>query len=110
MGADQLRHRRDAVGAHVRLWRQLLRHVEPAYVAAPGSLLAVAAWRSGDRALAEAALDEVAKTAPDYSMAGLIRQGLRSGISLDDCCDLTPEWLEEVWPVADARTGEKRAP
>ncbi|WP_393915913.1 DUF4192 domain-containing protein [Halostreptopolyspora alba] len=92
--------RSEAAGSvHVGLWRQVLRNVEPAYVAAPGSLLAVAAWRSGDRALAEAALDEVDRARPAYSMAQLLRQALRAGLPPQEC-EPTPEWLERVSPVA----------
>ncbi|MBB4933257.1 hypothetical protein F4561_004077 [Lipingzhangella halophila] len=90
---------RTAGSAHVRLWRQVLRNVEPAYAAAPGSLLAVAAWHAGDRALAEAALDEVAREHPEYSMACLVRQALRSGAPPGGY-EPTPEWLEQASPVA----------
>ncbi len=83
----------------VRLWRQVLRNVESSYAAAPGCLVAVAAWHAGDRALAEAAVNEVTLLRADYSMARLVREALRTGLPPDDCAP-TPEWLERVWPVA----------
>jgi Domain of unknown function (DUF4192) len=43
--------------AHRRLWTDLVRRAQPGYVAAPASLLAVAAWQEGNGALANIALD-----------------------------------------------------
>ncbi|MBB5435258.1 DUF4192 domain-containing protein [Nocardiopsis composta] len=67
-------------GVHVDLWRRVLRLADPCYTAAPGSLLAFAAWLRGDLALADAALDRVARAVPDYSMAALIRRALDAGM------------------------------
>ncbi|MBV2366536.1 DUF4192 domain-containing protein [Streptomonospora nanhaiensis] len=66
--------------AHVRLWREVLRHVEPGYRPAPGCLLAVAAWTRGDIALADAALDLVRAADPGYPLADLLCQALRAGL------------------------------
>jgi ATP-binding cassette ChvD family protein len=84
--------------AHIALWRHVLRCVGPAYAAAPGSLLAVAAWAVGDLALAEAALDRVERDAPGYSMAGLVRRAVRCGLSWEP---FPRHRLAPVGPAAD---------
>ncbi|RCV48928.1 DUF4192 domain-containing protein [Marinitenerispora sediminis] len=91
---------RDRIESHVRLWTRVLRHVEPAYTAAPGALLAFAAWQQGDRELVEAALRRVHEAEPDYAMAALIRQALRQGVSPRTWRHFTPEWLDGASPVA----------
>ncbi len=96
----------DTAEAHVLLWRQVVRHVEAEYAAAPASLLAVAAWTRGDTALADVALDRVQEVDPDYSMARLVRQALRAGVTWEP---FSPEWLEEIWPVSDARATSSAA-
>jgi hypothetical protein len=71
---------------HLELWRDLTRRAEERYVAAPASLLAYTAFMTGDGALANLALDRAQHANPDYSMAGLLREviqtGLRRGRSL----------------------------
>ncbi|GAB3213963.1 DUF4192 domain-containing protein [Marinactinospora endophytica] len=85
--------------AHVRLWRYVLRRVEPSYTPAPGALLAFAAWQQGDTALADAALDRVDSASPGYPMAVLLRQALQRGVSPRD------------WPQRGAgRAGEPPPP
>ncbi len=66
--------------AHIRLWTDLVRHVQPGYVAAPASLLAFTAWQSGNGALANIALDRALADTPGYSMAELIRQAISAGL------------------------------
>lgn len=66
--------------AHTRLWTDLVRHVQPGYVAAPASLLAFTAWQSGNGALANIALDRALADTPGYSMAELIRQAINLGV------------------------------
>ncbi|NYE46291.1 hypothetical protein HDA32_001411 [Spinactinospora alkalitolerans] len=97
--------RRERAQAHVLLWRHVLRRIEPPYSAAPGSLLAFAAWLSGDGVLADLALDRVDAAVPGYSMAELIRQALRCGVSPGDWRHFTPEWLEGRAPVAEQDGG-----
>ncbi|TQN32396.1 uncharacterized protein DUF4192 [Haloactinospora alba] len=92
----------EEVAAQLQLWRCVVRRVEPEYVPAPGSLLAVAAWNRRDIALAEAALAMVQEADPHYSMAGLVREALRLGVPWKG---FTPQWLEEVWPVAGPEEG-----
>jgi hypothetical protein len=59
--------------AHRRLWTDVLRRAEPAYVPAPASLLAFTAWQCGNGALANVALDRALEADPKYSMALLLR-------------------------------------
>jgi hypothetical protein len=72
---------------HCELWSEVLRRAEPDLVPAPASLLAFAAWRSGQGALAHAAVDRALDADPAYSMAALMDDVLRRGIppsTLDD--------------------------
>ncbi|GAA4908621.1 DUF4192 domain-containing protein [Streptomonospora salina] len=87
---------RESAEAHQRLWREVLRHVEPAYRPAPGSLLAVSAWARQDAALADAALERVYEVDPDYSMAVLVHRALRAGVPWQG---YPPESLQAVWPL-----------
>jgi Domain of unknown function (DUF4192) len=68
------------IEAHVRLWRDVLRRVREPYVPAPACLLAFAAWRTGDGALANIALDRALAADPHYSMARLLRELFVSGL------------------------------
>jgi hypothetical protein len=62
--------------AHLRLWTDVTRAAQPGYVAAPASLLAIAAWQNGNGALANIALDRALADDPRYSMALLIRDAI----------------------------------
>ncbi|MFY1635412.1 DUF4192 domain-containing protein [Solwaraspora sp. WMMB335] len=64
----------------VTFWQDVLRRAEPEQVAAPASLLAFAAWRAGNGALARVSLDRVLAEQPDYSMARLMDDVLTRGI------------------------------
>ncbi|MEV0588733.1 DUF4192 domain-containing protein [Nonomuraea sp. NPDC050310] len=64
------------VQAHLPLWRNLTRRLEPRFVPPAASLLAMAAWRSGDCVLASLAVERALTIDPHYSMAGLIRHAL----------------------------------
>ncbi|GAA4950654.1 DUF4192 domain-containing protein [Streptomonospora halophila] len=88
----------DTAEAHQRLWRHVLCHCEPGYRAAPGSLLAVAAWARGDTALADAALERVRRSDPDYSMAALVHRALRAGLPWRG---YPPASLQAAWPLED---------
>ncbi|WP_267887169.1 DUF4192 domain-containing protein [Thermobifida halotolerans] len=92
---------RSRIAAHISLWSHVLRRVDTAYAAAPASLLAFAAWQNDDPVLADAALDRAVAAEPDYSMAGLVRRAVHSGLSPRDWDGFTPEWLAEQAPVAD---------
>ncbi|HEX6970081.1 MAG TPA: DUF4192 domain-containing protein, partial [Micromonosporaceae bacterium] len=76
----------------VGLWLDVVRRVEPDLVAAPAGLLAFAAWRSGQGALAGVAVERARSAAPDYSMAQLMDEVLQKGI---------PPSALEGWPYAD---------
>lgn len=93
----------EEVAAQLQLWRWVAQRVESEYVPAPGSLLAVAAWNRRDIALAETALTMVQEVDPHYSMAGLVREALRLGVPWKG---FSPQWLEEVWPVAGPGDGD----
>jgi hypothetical protein len=87
LGLRQLRVRDDAwarmepefVKAHLQLWTDLTRMAPAGYVAAPASLLAFAAWQSGNGALANVALDRALADDSSYSMALLLCQVICSG-------------------------------
>ncbi|WP_025618068.1 DUF4192 domain-containing protein [Salinispora cortesiana] len=72
--------RTDGREADIALWADLLRRAEPELIAAPGSLLAFAAWRAGEGALAAVALERVLALHPDYSLALLVDDLLRRGV------------------------------
>lgn len=63
-------------GAHVDLWRDVVRRAPGELLAAPAALLAFAAWLHGDGALAWCALDRCREAEPDYSLADLLTQAL----------------------------------
>jgi hypothetical protein len=65
--------------AHTRLWTDVVRRAEPAYLPAPASLLAFTAWQSGNGALANVALDRALAVSPGYSMALLLRDTIDAG-------------------------------
>lgn len=62
------------------LWTDVLRRVEPDQVAAPASLLAFAAWRQGQGALACVAVERALRAQPDYPLALLLDEALRRGL------------------------------
>jgi len=65
--------------AHRTLWSRLVRRLAPRYIAAPACLLAFTAWRDGDGAVANIALERAYGVDPDYSMTRLLDQVLRTG-------------------------------
>ncbi|WP_406039587.1 DUF4192 domain-containing protein [Micromonospora sp. NBC_00898] len=73
--------RTDGRDGDIGLWTDVLRRAEPELIAAPGSLLAFAAWRAGHGALAAVALERVLATRPDYSLALLLDDLLRRGVA-----------------------------
>ncbi|QVQ51903.1 DUF4192 domain-containing protein [Spiractinospora alimapuensis] len=77
------------------LWLRVMRHAEPSYRAAPGSLAAFTAWRLGRGSLANLALDRVAEVAPEYSMARMLRGLLERGIPPSEWKDLNPDRLPD---------------
>ncbi|WBB78367.1 DUF4192 domain-containing protein [Micromonospora sp. WMMD882] len=77
---DDVWERTEGDDAHVDLWTDVFRRSEPELVAAPGSLLAFAAFRAGQGALAAVALERVLARQPDYSMALLLDDLLRQAV------------------------------
>ncbi|GAA4678454.1 DUF4192 domain-containing protein [Phytohabitans rumicis] len=65
---------------HVELWIDVLRRAEFELVPAPACLLAFAAWRSGQGALAHAAVERARRADPTYSMAQLLDEVLGRGV------------------------------
>jgi hypothetical protein len=65
---------------HLTLWTDALRRAEPELVPAPASLLAFAAWRSGNGPLARVAVERALHADPSYSFALLIDDVLCSGV------------------------------
>jgi hypothetical protein len=81
------------------LWTDVLRRTEPALAPPPASLLAFAAWRAGQGALAAVALDRALLADPAYSMAVLLDQAVRAGI---------PPSAVDDWPNARRATPADR--
>jgi hypothetical protein len=80
----------------LRLWTDVTQRADPALVAAPASLLAFAAWRTGDGVLAGLALERALRADPGYTMAHLLLRGLRQG--------LPPSALAD-WPAEAGTAG-----
>jgi hypothetical protein len=68
-----------AADGHRDLWSAVVRRADDDLVAAPGTLLALAAWRCGDGALAAVALDRVLRLEPDYPLAAVLAEVVSRG-------------------------------
>ncbi|GGM00567.1 MULTISPECIES: DUF4192 domain-containing protein [Micromonospora] len=77
---DHAWERTDGRDEDIALWSDVLRRTESALSAAPASLLAFAAWRAGQGALAAVTLERALVEHPDYSLALLLDDVLRRGI------------------------------
>ncbi|WFE51067.1 DUF4192 domain-containing protein [Micromonospora sp. WMMD1155] len=77
---DHAWERTDGRDRDIALWTDVLRRAEPELIAAPGALLAFAAWRAGQGALAAVALERTLSLHPDYSLAVLLDDLLRRGV------------------------------
>ncbi|MDG4794667.1 DUF4192 domain-containing protein [Micromonospora sp. WMMD1082] len=101
---DHAWERTDGRDDDIAFWAEVLRRAEPALIAAPGSLLAFAAWRDGQGALAAVALERVLAEHPDYSLAGLLDDLLRRGV---------PPSRLDGWPAGgpprELRRGRRRS-
>jgi hypothetical protein len=83
--------------AHMSLWRHVLTRVAEPYAAPPACLLAFAAWRAGEGALANIALDRALTADPAYSMARLLQELFISGLPPWSVpLNLTPDQLDEA--------------
>jgi hypothetical protein len=78
---DHAWERTDGEDRHLALWTDVLRRCDPELAAPPACLLAFAAWRAGQGALAVVALERAFEAQPDYSMALLLDDVLRQGMT-----------------------------
>lgn len=69
---DYALDRSDGLPWRVRLWAEVTRRVDPAHAAGPACLLAHAAWRAGDGALARVAVDRALKESPGHPTAEML--------------------------------------
>lgn len=91
--------------ADLAFWRDVLRRVEIPYAAAPGCLLAYAAYSAGDGGLANVALDRATDADPDYSMARLLRDVIAYGVPPSKArLAMTPEQLAAAYDEQDEQT------
>jgi Domain of unknown function (DUF4192) len=67
-----------------------VRRVQPELAAAPATLLAFAAWRAGDGAVASIALDRAFDADPAYPMARLLSDAIDNGLSPRTFLDVAP--------------------
>ncbi|MEU6720778.1 DUF4192 domain-containing protein [Nonomuraea sp. NPDC046802] len=96
---------------HVRLWTEVTRKVQPAFAAAPATLLAFAAMCRGDGPLASIALDRALSVSSRYNLALLLVQALMVGLSpsevlgrdwsqmSDDIKARVREFPSTAWPL-----------
>jgi hypothetical protein len=92
-----VRMREGDLDVHIRLWRDVLRRVREPYAPAPACLLAFAAWRTGDGALANIALDRALAADPHYTMARLLRELFISGLPPSEVpMDISLDRLDEI--------------
>lgn len=71
---------RDHAEAHVPLWRDLVRRAPAELVPSVAGLLAMAAYRSGDGALAWCAIDRAIATEPDHTLVRLVADALTAAV------------------------------
>jgi hypothetical protein len=76
---------------HVGLWTEVVRRADPDLSPAPATLLAFAAWRAGEGAIATIALDMALRQDPTYRMAQLLREALAGGVSPAEWADALGE-------------------
>jgi hypothetical protein len=88
--AWSLLERRVSVG-HVRFWTEVLRRTPDPLAAAPAVLLGLAAWQSGDGALAWAAVDRCRRADPLCRLADFLARLLEDATPPGDW-DGSPDW------------------
>ena len=95
-------HRR----ADLKLWTDLTRLAAPGYVAAPATLLAHAAWRAGNGALANVALDRALDDDPGYPLACALQRVLAHGAPPDKAQPpITPRQVAAFYRARATGTG-----
>jgi hypothetical protein len=93
--------------AHLRLWTDVVRRVDPAYAPAPAALLAFVAWQSGNGALAGIAIGRALAADPGYSLALLLRDIVEAGVPPSQArLPMTPEEVEQSYET----TGQQPSP
>ena len=97
---DYAWERTDAADWQVALWTDVLRRVPAEYVPAPACLLAFAAWRAGQGALACVAVARALEADPAYNMAVLLDEVLRYALPPSAVAD---------WPVHRYRPRRPRS-
>jgi hypothetical protein len=96
--------------AHTRLWTDVVRRAEPAYLPAPATLLAFTAWQCGNGALANVALDRALDADPGYSMALLLRDTIDAGVPPSLArLPMTPEEVAASYAADDEAPGAEAA-
>ncbi len=95
---------RATAGAHVELWRELVRRAPRNLVPGAASLLAFAAWQAGDGALAWCGIDRALEVDPDYSMAHLLGEFLVRAVPPDTWEPMADADLPVLGGVADLRS------
>lgn len=83
----------------LRFWLDATRRAHPELVAPCATLLAFAAWRGGDGALAGVALARALTHDPHYSLALLLRDAMQHGIAPD---------VLGPWPPGNTKRGHRR--
>lgn len=84
---------------HIGVWTDVVQRAEPHLAAPPASLLAFAAWRLGEGALAVVALERALRADPGYPLALLLDKVLRQGIAPTAVAG---------WPDLNGRAGRPR--
>jgi len=74
----------------LQLWIDVLRRVEPPFVAAPACLVGYVAWREGDGSLARVAVDRALRADAGHRTAGLLDRVLSAGIAPSALVALRP--------------------
>jgi hypothetical protein len=75
---------RQPVEPYLPIWRDLVRRVQPDLCAPVATLLAYAAWRTGDGALAGLAVRRALRESPEYEPARVIQALLHSGVGPEE--------------------------
>lgn len=88
---------------------QVVRHVVPGYDAPVSALLAWVAYAGGDGALANVALARALTSDPDYSLARLLQQGVRSQVSPDDVRNVLKGTRRLLQPRPQGKSPRRRA-
>jgi hypothetical protein len=95
------------LATQIGLWTDVVRRAEPELTAAPGTLLAFAAWRAGEGAICAIALDHVQRIDPRYAMARLLDRALAGGVSpreWADICGRLPARIDRPTPPLTVRS------